>query len=131
MNSAPPEREAIHMDGYFLPLFPDHLQNEIGKSKQARARLAKTSRQPAIKKGTLSASDFTSQLAGKIAAAIALRNCRDRPAWMPEHPGNCTAMRGEWALAPGRPLVPFELAASAAMISIASACLRTSTFGRR
>jgi hypothetical protein len=71
------------------------------------------------------------QLRRESAEANALRNCRGPPASTPEHPGNCTEMRGGSVRALHRPLVPSERAASAALILTSSACLRTSTSGRR
>jgi hypothetical protein len=66
------------------------------------------------------------------AYANSLRNCRNRPAWTPEHPGNCNDLRGgRLVLARGHPLAPLARVTSAALISTALAGLRTSTFGRQ
>ena len=64
------------------------------------------------------------------ARANALRKRRNRPESAPAHLGDCkNSLEGRLVL--GRdPLVPFEPAASATLISTASACLRTSIFGR-
>ena len=64
------------------------------------------------------------------AHANALRKHRNRPESAPAHQGDCkNSLEGRLVL--GRdPLVPFEPAASATLISTASACLRTSIFGR-
>ena len=64
------------------------------------------------------------------ARANALRKRRNRPESTAAHPGNCNnSLEGRLVL--GRdPLVPFEPAATATLISTASVCLRTSIFGR-
>jgi hypothetical protein len=64
------------------------------------------------------------------AHANALQKHRNRPESAPAHLGDCkNSLEGRLVL--GRdPLVPFEPAASATLISTASACLRTSIFGR-
>ena len=65
------------------------------------------------------------------AHANALRKCRKIALKStPAHPGDCNnPLEGRLVL--GRdPLVPFEPAASTTLISTASACLRTSIFGR-
>jgi hypothetical protein len=64
------------------------------------------------------------------AHANALRKHRNRPESAPAHLGDCkNSLEGRLVL--GRdPLVLFEPAASATLISTASACLRTSIFGR-
>lgn len=65
------------------------------------------------------------------ADSTALRNCWNRPAWMPEHPGNYNCRREGLVLGRDHPLAPFVRKTSVAMTSAASACLRTSTFARR
>jgi hypothetical protein len=46
------------------------------------------------------------RLLRKSPEANAIRNCRNRPAQVPEHLRNCTEMRGGLVLALDRPLAP-------------------------
>ena len=96
--------------------------------RRIRERVAERARLRALRVISLQLTVAIFRLLLGCARANALR--KNRPESKPAHSGDCNnSLEGRLVL--GRDaLVPFEPAASATLISTASACLRTSIFGR-